>query len=155
MTLKPGRRVCILPQMRIQQTYLEQRLEASGMTREDFAAWVWQCRNLPPAERKNKQWQLTYPHQPIGVYIGARGPKGSRWYPHPQEVRPCCQVIDDRAIGQHPYLFHRHCRTMRHVSMLLNVGERDIRARVTTPRKRCACGKFISKDEYACASCHG
>lgn len=125
------------------------------MSRVEFAAWVYKCRNVPAEERKHRQWQLTYPHQPHGYYLRGKGPKGSPWVPHPQEVRPCCQVISIPNMAAYPHVYHRHCRTLRHVCMLLNVDEGDVRALVFQARKRCACGKFIKAEEYACQVCRG
>lgn len=135
-------------------TYHENRLTLSGLSREEFAAWVWRCRNLSKEERAHKQWQLTYPEQPIGWYLRGRG---SIWVPHPQEVRPCCQVMAPPNL-KYGWAWQKHCRSLRHIGMLFNVDERDIRAIIQAQgyikaRKRCSCGKFISQDNYACKSC--
>jgi hypothetical protein len=132
------------------QTYLEVELARSGMTREDFAAKVYKNRNLSKEERSAKQWQLSYPHQPIGWYLRGRG---SLWVPHPQEVRPCCQVLSLTSQHKYPWAYQRHCRSIRHIALLLNVDESDIRGRVKEPRKRCSCGKYIKQDDYACGNC--
>ena len=132
------------------QTYLERCAADSILSREEFAAFVWQCRNLPKEDRKHPQWVLTYPHQPIGFYLRGRG---SFWVPHPQEVRPCCQVLNLTSQHKYPWVYHRHCRTLRHIAMLLNVDEGAIRQRVKIPRSRCSCGKFRKSDEYVCRNC--
>lgn len=48
--------------------------------------------------------------------------KGGRWYPHDDERRPCCDSIRHPS-RRFPYSLLTHCRTKRHITMLLEGHE--------------------------------
>lgn len=148
---------------------LEDSFKTSGLSRLEFAAEVFRSRNLPKSLRT--EGYFTYTYQPKGFFGGKKPPtpvvpvkgkpilRGERphsvWYPHPLEVRPCCWGVSIKGIEKYPWVYHRHCRTARHVAMLIGVDERDLLCALgkREPRKRCDCGKFCKSDDYICKSC--
>lgn len=129
----------------------------SGLTPLDFAAKVYKERNRTKEEREKGGYGI---YQPIGFKIGVDARKWSGkdmrfWYPHPDEVRPCCQGLAQPKT-QYPWIYQRHCRTIRHVALLFNTDENDLREAVgkSVTRNRCVtCGKFRLADDYICKSC--
>lgn len=142
-------------------SFLEDPLSKSSLSRIEFAEHVYRQRNLPPEAREKDptkvHWRRRYPYQPVGYYMGnvqRVGQKQSLWVPHPLEVRPCCWAITPPGNWTHGW--HRHCRTIIHVATLMNVDERELRARVTKPRERCSmgdCGRFARKGKNFCERC--
>ncbi|WP_461365286.1 hypothetical protein [Candidatus Darwinibacter acetoxidans] len=52
--------------------------------------------------------------------------RAKRWYPSPEEERPCCASIR-RPSGSYPYSLMTHCRTAGHVAALYGVDAREVR----------------------------
>ncbi len=130
-----------------------QRIQAdSGFEPLQFAVVVYKARNLTKADREAIPPQRR-PFQPFGYYTGKQA--GGPWFPHPYEVRACCQAMTPLVLG-HPYHYQRHCRTLRHIALLFNVDEPDLRKALDLEHEplRCAtCSKFRSSDDYICKSC--
>lgn len=123
-----------------------------GYSLLDFAERVYKDRNIPKEARK-AGWIGVYPLQPKGL-----NSRSGIWMPAPQEVRVCCQQLRDASL-KFPYVFHRHCRLIKHVALLIGVDERDLSRRVKRIKalpRHCAfddCGKFVPKDDYICDRC--
>lgn len=130
----------------------------SDSTPLELAIEVFRFRNMTKHQRRGGYVKHSY--QPVGFFSGKKLDKTperphSVWYPHPLEVRPCCWGVSTKGIEKYPWIYHRHCRTARHVAMLIGVDERDLLCalRKREPRKRCDCGKFCKSDDYICKSC--
>lgn len=94
---------------------------------------------------------------PIGYSTDIQGEikKVKYWYPHPEEVRPCCWGLM-QPVAAYPWHYQRHCRSARHIAMLCNVDERELTARISTRSKqnRCeSCKRFIAADLTQCGPC--
>lgn len=128
----------------------EGTLERSGLDRVTFAAIVYSHRNLPK-EEQNPSGYRHAPYQPIGIKT-----RSSRWYPHPQEVRICCQQIEE-PWSTFTWTYKRHCRTLRHVANLMYIDESTLRDKIgKIPRQHCVsktCGHFRPHNDYFCKTC--
>lgn len=134
----------------------------SGLSPLDFAAEVYRHRNVPKEEREaikesGKDIRSKYRYQPSGFYTYASAIEGNGkfWYPTPSECRMCCSVMNPPG-HQYPFVYQRHCRTIRHIAILFNVSEREL-ARVlglSPTVNNCAnCGKFRPAADYLCKVC--
>jgi hypothetical protein len=140
-----------------QPPLFESQLEQSGLSRIEFAVSVYRNRNMSKAEleaRRNAGIPFSrLLFHPVGFRVGPKIPGQQQlWIPHPLEVRPCCQVITP-PVQKYPWGYHRHCRSLRHIAMLLNVDERELTRLVKVPRLRCSCGRFLKEGNYACGKC--
>jgi hypothetical protein len=123
----------------------------SGLPPLEFAAAVYSHRNLSDEQRKQDGWPAIYPYQPFGFKVGGF----KMWYPHPLEVRPCCQAIEVPHPA-YPWTYQRHCRTARHVAALVDVTEQALLAHlgIRVGQARCAqCSRFRPADDYLCGVC--
>lgn len=134
----------------------ERTRKSSGKSPLEFAAIVYEQRNRSKEDREKLGWGN---YAPLGFKVGNNNSKQYGfdhrvWYPHPDEVRPCCQGLAQPKFN-YPWIYQRHCRTLRHVALLFNVDESDLREATGTTRVRnqCECGKFRRSDDYLCKKC--
>lgn len=137
-----------------------QFLEDQGMEKMELATKIYLERT---AHRSKRTYQ---PFQPVGFSIGmgtrVGGATGRRpWFPHPQEARECCADLTGGygtgRMYKWPWHFHRHCRTLKHVAMLIGVDPKELAKAVGKKRKnpaRCVeCPRFRAMDDYLCGTC--
>lgn len=148
--------------------------QGSGKSPLEYAAQIYEYRNLsrevykslrsdPPSSKDRAALNNYHTLQLFvsgakaqGVWIPSPNKQFKTWYPLPVEVRPCCQEME-LIRPEYGWALHKHCRTLKHVAMLFDVEEKDLRKELginkPTPKRCENCSRFASPDSPYCGYC--